>query len=469
MWETVPQLTAQPVLELVPSVSGPPLQLYGYPNDRDRDRRRYYSSGTSTLNERWGGIYGAFHCLVAMPASSGSSFIIKIGLRYSMRLRVIYDYDDPGITQINGIDRIIGNGTEKRPYIEMAFLDGSEPMLSLPLHNILPTSNPTWIAGTAAGFGFVLSDDGCKMYGFALNHRQAFGQSTPAQDATCFGAGTIMRVFDVDEADSYGRLSLEMTATEFYSAMAHRGPFISSLPYTPETTAEKRARQGTRIASLRSSCLNWSQPLPYTGNQSIATVDCAGHGEFIDNDVFGSFFTSLYVASRQSQSTAFLKPAVTWNSNLSNSHEDNERLARLAISLSDSFVISWSGVNVTVPGVSWTATTENSGNNEYVAFRTGDIVGTTSTGLGVTYERQNVLVSLFLFEEIGNRNAATLDDVTLAARCRVTWTVWLVIDEFDGSTPSNFRDLSEAEFASLLAGDPVEIYTGLTIQGIGPA
>lgn len=442
MWSTFPPLPHQPVLDL--------------------------PTGT-TLVDASGACCGALHWLVGAPAS-GDSITVRLGERYSVRLDGVFSNEINGdgvvVSHVKLSSLLVGDGGN---YVTYTVLDGEEVVASGVFHFVYAYSMEA---------GYVLTQGGPRMY-----------VHIAAREAQ-FGAGTVHLLLPVDEADINGTLSIELPEVGGVGPAAmHHGPFVEHGIYKPDTTEDKRARQGTRVASLRSAALNFGSPLldssaiDETPEQTLPAVDCGGHSEFVNFDRYATY--ARYVNSLAGQTetnVAYIRRGdVSWSSNISPDDDENETLARISLTVAGGTMLPGNPGGWSLPEVVLTATTDGNGNNEYTAISTASITATRPAFTSVNVSKQSALVTLEVREQFDNRDSATFDGVALRTVCIATASVWFRRDDSNEVARVGVqKTLTDEEFADLLAGIPVSLADGtmltndtldgdITIQGIGPA
>ena len=472
MWHVFPPQVGQPSLVLWPDVVDGDTRVYGEHFDDSYSDRATAVACVAQTTWRSVGADG----FKAIHLYGGLNTTVRLGNRYSVRLRLVRH------TGFNGDTFIAGDQRGEVDYVELSVLDDDEPLAVMPLRG-----GAWWWAADriALACGYVFTDDGAVLYvnAAALSDRLSLESRVP-----CFGAGTLQWRHDVDAADTDGELRIEGADIDIVAAAAHRGPFFMHAPYLPDTTETKRARQGTTIGSLRSLANNFDNPMiPVGANdtsyspETIAFVDAAGHFDVVRPHLLGVGLTRRFLASvpgRVDSETAYIRSDVPWASNVSPVAADNERLARVRVTMAagkivPSFTFPFGYV---LPSIEWEAASMEA-NNEYVAYRDTAVTGTGDGDATTrTYVRQNVLVEITRFENMGNQLLAeTLDDVTLAT-VFVVFVQVFIRDTHDTPQTNHLRavkiiqavkTLTDGEAADLLAGDAVT-FDGFTIQGIGP-
>lgn len=455
MWAAIPLLFDQPVLELVPEPPTEPADLFGYPAPFGEGQGpagpgtgSYRMNGTGAFRERWGTTYGACHLLLGFYTTSQVE--ITLGDRYGVALR-----RQTFSAGFNGDTLVIGTATGAFQYVEAALRDGGIDAETMAMPNIVPLFGTTFTTiGMAVGIGYVLDDAGSFLYFFANEIRSG---------SASFGSQTYSMRMPVDAEDIHGPLTIAGTDLAFACAAAHIGPFIKRERYIPDTTADKRGRQGQFIGSLRSRALNFGRP-----TTPLPRIDW---GDLPTDSTIPSRFVGA-IENMPATETAFTKDDVPWNSNVSSSAADNERLARLRIKLKAGYPL-FSPATL-LPELVWDATTVGQGNNEYVGYRSDPVTTTQNTVR--TFVRQNVFASIGLVEAFTNPTSESFDGIGLTSTYSVGVTVFLRADIDDVPPIEAFSvrrlpfaaTLTAGQVEALLAGDELDLGE-ITIQGIGPA
>jgi hypothetical protein len=490
MWAAIPQLIDQPVLEMVPDLVTSPaaLTLFGYPgfppsgSDGPGGEGGYNAGGK--LVERWFMPVGACHLMIRYTLLNPVR--VSLGDRYSLLVR------DKQLNGFNGDTEVIGAATGSFRYLEIVLQDAGQDVVSCVLRQSWPSHNPLRGEGLSIGCGYVIDDSGAFMYGFANDLRigpTLTFDTTRNVNFSFFGGRSCSLRMDVDAEDIYGRLFIESSAVNgsifFSSAAAHLGPFVQHEIYVPESAETRRDRQGTTVASLRSRSLNFTTPvgsigahpsmMPKTDWAGLQSISALGSSQFLFNSAY-----ICAIAGQPYTNIAFVKPDVPWNSNVAEDYDGNAALARLRITLKNGFLIFQSLRRYTFPEITWDATSEGSGNNQYVEYLSDSIEATgTLFGIAIaskTFVRQNVFATIRRTEDFNGLQSETFDGVELVDTYNVSVTVFLVDGEPENPSvePSvvwraqNSKTLTAGEAAVLLAGGLVDL-GDITVQGIGPA
>jgi hypothetical protein len=451
----------------------------------------YNVPGTGTLRPRFPFVCGAFHALVSpTQAATNMETEIFLGSRYGLNVRV-QPFPVPG--GFNGDTIVLGDGGSGS-YWEIAIRDNQTDVASLAcpmvvsvfstLDGTLPTRTTQ---GIAIGFGYVLDESGPFAYAFCSNENDSgFGPSVQNRRGL-FGSRSYFLRHPVDESDIEGPLVITGTRLRFATAAAHDGPLTSHYIHKPESTAVKRARQGTTTASLRSRAINFTSPHGTSRGGLPSRIPIIDWGEpDPSDDLAGAQAVALRFlcayGSHIYNSVAFVKPDVPWNSNVSAHESQNETLARLRVTLKDGTYISVSQSLWALPEIVWDATSDGQGNNEYVGYRNESAVAERvgESFQEKTFERQNVFASVSLREDFTNHFSNDFDDVDLVSTYEASVTIFLRDNSFSGESAIRRleirRVLTAQEGEDLLAGQIVDLGIplslgpgGITIQGIGPA
>lgn len=481
MWAVIPRLQRQPDVAMFPDAPELVEMAGGFINPFGFVATEYAFTGDATLTCLVPNVC-AVHTLIRFIPNS--VVVLKIGNSYALRLFDVSYGGDAQNWPVGGDGKLLYPvafphfGLSKYPKAELLCDNQQLAFTLLPkvgYANSISGVGVSGISGIAVCFGYAYSGTGqLQAYAHISVHRVSRDQQAQINTVPSCGSGTASMLVDIDPELAFdGPFTVTGSSGVQFRHMACRiGPFPISTAHVQDTLQTRVARAGTRVASLRSSATNFSQPLAFGGQfinaargnqQGMATVDCGAHNEFVNSSRF-----AVSLAGQPDADTAYVPASRNWQSNCGFTAAQVQKMSSLTVQLNNlTFPKNLPGSSSNPHSFSLSFGTLQSldlGNNEYVAF-----VNNPSADI----ERLHIWLSIVGLEDVADYQATPLSAVQVSHRFQVLISVYGEGEAWFNATQKRIgrvdlsQNLTESEAIDLFNGDPVTVQSTVTITASG--